>query len=121
MTPDILLDEHVSRILEGVLRDRGYSVAQAKDRFGEETNDDELLQWCGEHEVVLLTNNADDFEQLHTQIEHSGLFLYRDQRLPDDDPEGFAHAIDTVFQQYGSAELTNEVVDLGEWYDWLQP
>lgn len=120
----ILLDEHVSRIFENVLRERDYSVEQAKDRFGEETVDSELLQWCSEHEHVLLSNNAKDFEVLHRQFlesnrTHAGIFLYREQDLPDRDPEGLARTVDAVFDQYGPEELENELVDLGEWYNWL--
>jgi uncharacterized protein with PIN domain len=61
----ILLDEHVGRIFERLLRERGYDAVQAKAQFGEQTNDAELLQWCADESVVLLTNNAKDFEALH--------------------------------------------------------
>jgi hypothetical protein len=39
----LLLDEHVGRVFERVLRERGYDVTQAKDRFGEHTADSDLL------------------------------------------------------------------------------
>lgn len=83
----ILLDEHVGRVFERLLRERGYDVEQAKDRFGEYTTDAELLEWCGEHSTVLLTNNAKDFERLHHEYDHAGILLYYDQQLPDADPE----------------------------------
>lgn len=35
----MLLDEHVGRVFERLLRERGYDVEQAKDRFGEQTTD----------------------------------------------------------------------------------
>jgi hypothetical protein len=54
----LLLDEHVGRVFERVLRERGYHVDQAKDLFGERTTDTELLQWCGEHDAVLVSNNG---------------------------------------------------------------
>jgi hypothetical protein len=41
----ILLDEHVGRIFERLLRERGYDVVQAKDEFGEHTDDSALLQY----------------------------------------------------------------------------
>lgn len=116
----VLLDEHVGRLLERLLHERGFDVEQAKDRFGEQTNDAELLEWCAENSVVLLTNNAKDFEPLHRDHEHAGILLYYDQRLPDTDPEGFARTVDEVFAQYGREGVENELVDLGEWYDWLQ-
>ncbi|WP_458189796.1 DUF5615 family PIN-like protein [Haladaptatus sp. NG-WS-4] len=115
----ILLDEHVSRIFERVLKEQGYQVEQAKDRFGECTVDAELLQWCGVNDYLLITNNAKDFESLHHQEEHAGLLLFFDHSLPDTDPEGLARTVDEVITQYGSDELTNELIDLEEWYNWL--
>jgi len=115
---DLILDEHVCRVFEHVLRERGYDVIQAKDRFGEETNDRELLRWCNETGTFLVSNNAKDFVALHSQQEHAGFFLYREQSLPDDDPEGLARAVDVAIEQYGS-ELHNNIVELDKWYEWL--
>ena len=115
----ILLDEHVGRVFERLLRERGHTVEQAKDRFGEHTNDAELLRWCGESGTVLVTNNAKDFEPLHHEHDHAGILLYYDQKLPDTDPEGLARTVDEVFAQYGTDSIENQLVDLGEWYDWL--
>ncbi|WP_424004709.1 DUF5615 family PIN-like protein [Haloarcula salina] len=115
----ILLDEHVGRVFERLLRERGHDVEQAKDRFGEFTTDAELLEWCDSHETVLLTNNAKDFEALDQEYDHAGVLLYYQQTLPDTDPEGLARAVDEVFTQYGTDGIENELVDLGEWYDWL--
>jgi hypothetical protein len=116
---DLLLDEHVGRVFERVLRERGYEVVQAKDEFGEYTTDERLLRWCGDNGVVLLSNNAKDFETLHREVDHAGLLLYYTQELPDDDPEGLARTVEKVIEQYGTAALANEVVDLDEWYEWL--
>jgi len=77
---EILLDEHVGRIFERVLQERGYDVTQAKDLFGEWTDDAELLRWCADHDALLLSNNARDFEALHHQQEHAGILLYRRSR-----------------------------------------
>ena len=74
-TAHVLLDEHVGRVFERVLDERGYHVTQAKDRFGEQTTDRGLLLWCGENDVLLLTNNAKDFEPLHHEVNHAGLLL----------------------------------------------
>lgn len=115
----ILLDEHVGRILERLLRERGYRVEQAKDQFGEHTEDAELLEWCAERSIVLLSNNAKDFEPLHRERDHAGVLLYYDQSLPDRDPEGLARTVDEVFGQYGVDGVENELVDVDEWYDWL--
>lgn len=114
-----LLDEHVGRVFERVLRERGHQVHQAKDEFGEHTTDAELLEWCNENETVLITNNAKDFEDLHQEQDHAGLLLYYEQRLPDEDPEGLARAVDEVIAQYETEEIRNQLVDLDDWYDWL--
>ena len=115
----ILLDEHVGRVFERVLRERGHTVEQAKDRFGEQTTDSELLVWCRDHDTVLVTNNAKDFEVLHHEDDHAGRLLYYEQNRPDIDPEGLARTVDEVFDQYGTTGVANELVDLSEWYDWL--
>lgn len=120
MSRRLLLDEHVSRICEHVLRDRGFDVTQAKDQFGEYTTDEELLRWCDRNDVVLVSNNARDFESLHRKEDHAGLLIYYDQSLPDDDPEGLARTVEEVFEQYGASDLRDEYVELDAWYEWLQ-
>ena len=79
-----------------MLGERGQHVEQAKDRFGERTTDGELLAWCAENDRILLTNNAKDFEPLHRETK-----------------------VDEVLSQYGADGIENELVDLGEWYEWL--
>jgi hypothetical protein len=108
--PSLLLDEHVPRVFEHLLRDRGYEIKQAKDEFGEETTDEELIEWCGANDALLLSNNAKDFETLHRQFDHAGLLLYYDQSIPDNDPEGFARAVEEVIDQYGLSELSNSIL-----------
>gem|GEM_PF-490731 len=115
----ILLDEHVSRVFENVLSQRGYVVKQAKDRFGEETEDKDLLVWCDENDAMMVTNNAVDFVSLHHSTIHAGVLLYRDQRLPDRDPEGLARAVEEVIDQYGVDGVCDELVTLDDWYGWL--
>lgn len=78
-----------------------------------------MLQWCGDNNAVLLSNNAKDFESLHEEISHAGLLLYYTQDLPDDDPEGLARTVGEVLNQYSTDELANSVVDLDEWHEWL--
>jgi hypothetical protein len=115
----LLLDEHVGRVFERLLRERGHEVTQAKDRFGEHTSDAELVAWCRDSGTALVTNNAKDFEPLHDEYDHAGMLLYYDQKLPDTDPEGLARTVDEVFNQYGTDGIENQLVDLGEWYEWL--
>jgi hypothetical protein len=35
------------------------------------------------------------------------------------DPEGLTRAIEEVFDRYESEALSNQVVALDDWYDWL--
>lgn len=112
----LLLDEHINRVFERVLAESGYHVDQVKDRFGERTVDRDLLEWCAEHDAVLVTNNTRDFEPLHDRMDHVGIFMIYDQRLPDRDPEGFARTIDEILRQYDSESVANETVDLDAWY-----
>jgi predicted nuclease of predicted toxin-antitoxin system len=117
--PRFLLDEHVNRTFERVLREEGIEVIQAKDEMGEQTIDEPLLEWCAKNQYVIITNNLKDFKPLHEQRDHQGIFAYSDQGLPNRDPEGLARAVVAVIEQYGTEEFKNEFVDLGEWYDWL--
>lgn len=119
MTARLLLDEHVGRVFERVLRERGYEVVQAKDKFGERTDDRDLLEWCRDNDFLLVSNNVRDFRSLHQGHDHAGLLLFHEQQLPDEDPEGLAVTIGAVLEQYGQAELANERIYLGDWYDWL--
>lgn len=119
MQPAILLDEHVSRVFERVLDERGFPVEQAKDRFGEQTGDRALLAWCDANEFLLVTNNARDFRRLHHRTSHAGVLVYYEQSVPDRDPDGLARAIEAVLEQYGREGLENQLVDLQEWYEWI--
>jgi hypothetical protein len=117
---DFLLDEHVNRVFETALRNRGHDIRRAKDQFGENTDDDELLRWCSENGRVFITNDKRDFRPLHESTDHAGIFLYHDHTLPDDDPEGLSRTVDEILSQYGIEELDNQLVDLDAWYDWFR-
>ena len=106
----------MSRVFEGVLRAQGYTVTQAKDEFGERTVDKELVDWCSRNDHLLMTNNASDFELLHEAYNHPGMMFYRNQDLPDADPEGLARVIDVIFEQYTQESLENHIVELDHWY-----
>ena len=65
----------------------------------------------------------------HTDIDVGGMVVrlaslidrpyYYDQSRPDTDPEGLARTVDEILTQYGADGICGELVDLGEWYDWL--
>ena len=73
---EILLDEHVGRVFERVLRERSYDVVQAKDQFGEHTSDAELVEWCDESGTVLVSNNAKDFERHGAEFVTLGAYVF---------------------------------------------
>lgn len=116
----LLLDEHVSRVFESTLTDRGFDVQRAREALGESATDRALLEWCSDHEAVLISNNVRDFEAIHHSVDHFGVLLYRKQDLPDKDPEGLVRTVELVFQQYGRSEVQDQLVELDEWYEWLQ-
>jgi len=116
----LLLDEHVGRVFEHTLRERDYEVDQATDLFAAYTIDGALPEWCRNTGDGLISNNAKDFEPLHHEYDHAGILLYYDQNRPDSDPEGLARTVDEILTQYGTDGIKDELVDLGEWYDWLQ-
>lgn len=120
MSPRFLLDEHVTRVFERVLREHGTEVVHAVDEIGEQTVDKSLLEWCTDHQYILITNDLKDFKPLHTKHDHHGIFVYTDPRLPDRDPEGLARAVIPVVEQYETADMKNTFVDLNQWYEWIQ-
>ena len=54
MASRFLLDEHVNRAFERVLREEGIEVVQAKDEVGEQTTDEPLLEWCAENQNAII-------------------------------------------------------------------
>jgi hypothetical protein len=70
-------------------------------------------------DVLLISNNAKDFEPLHQEVDHAGVLVYSDQRLPDDDPKGLARVVETVLEQYGSEEVRDEIVGADRWDELL--
>jgi hypothetical protein len=71
------------------------------------------VKCCGKSGTVPVSNNAKDFEPLHTEYDHTRVLLYYDQNLPDKGSEGLARTVDEVFNQYGTGRLENHLVDLG--------
>ena len=54
------------------LESNGFSVVTAASEHGQDTVDEELLEWCGGSDRVLVTNDR-DFVELDEQIAHAGL------------------------------------------------
>jgi hypothetical protein len=87
----VLTDEHVPRVFITTLLSNGYEVVKAKDVFGEATDDERLLQYCGEEGHLLVTNYLRD------------------------EPEDAVRTLERVFVQYPPDELQNELVWLDQW------
>lgn len=115
----VLLDEHVGRVFQHVLSERGFDVVQAKDEFGEQTVDETILRWCADNDAILVTHDANDFNKLHQEIEHAGICCYRAQHRPVTDPEGLVRAFEAVLDHYGADAIQGAFVELDEWYEWL--
>lgn len=111
-----LTDEHVPRVFITTLRSNGHDVLRANDVFGEGTDDQRLLKYCGEEGRILVTNDKKDFAgSLSETTDHEGIVVYTDPNVLRDDPESAARAIERVLSHYPPAELANEVVWLDQW------
>ena len=111
-----LTDEHVPSVFVTTLRSNGHEVERANEVFGESTDDEKLLRYCGEHGHVLITHDKKDFAgELPRAIEHGGIVVYTDANYLRDDPEGAVGTLERVFTHYPVEELRNEIVWLDEW------
>lgn len=89
-------DEHVPNVVVTALRSNEYTVDLAKDRFGEETIDEEILETATEEGRVLLTNDR-DFVEHDSSVDHVGIVIYTTQSLP---PGEFVRGIDRIDRHY---------------------
>lgn len=113
----VLTDEHVPSVFVTTLRSNGYDVLEARDVFGEATDDEHLLTYCGENEHVLLTHDKKDFAgRLGNAVDHAGIVVYTDANYLRDDPDGAVQTLDRILSQYPASELSNELVWLDQWY-----
>lgn len=111
----LLTDEHVPRVFINTLRSNGHEVVEARDTFGEATNDERLLRYAGENSHILVTHDKKDFSRLTKTVDHAGLVVYTDPNYLRDDPEGAVRTLERVFSHYPPGELTNELVWLDQW------
>lgn len=116
MTVSVLTDEHVPRVFITTLRSNGHDVTEARDAFGEATDDEQLLGYCGENGHVLVTHDKKDFaDNLATTVEHAGIVVYTDANWLRDDPERAVRTFERILSYYPPTELTNELVWLDQW------
>jgi len=112
----VLADEHVPSVFITTLRSNGYEVVEARDVFGEATDDEHLLRYCGEQGHLLVTNDKKDFTgHLAETVEHAGIVVYTDANYLRDEPEGAVRTLERVLAQYPPDELHNEQVWLDQW------
>jgi predicted nuclease of predicted toxin-antitoxin system len=112
----IVTDEHVPSVFVTTLRSNGHDVHRATDVFGEETDDERLLRYCGENGCLLVTHDKKDFaDGLAESVEHAGVVLYTDANYLRDDPDGAVRTFERVLAQYPPDELRNELVWLDQW------
>jgi len=112
----VLTDEHVPRVFVTTLRSNGHEVVEANDVFGEATDDERLLRYCGDNDHVLITHDKKDFSgELADAVAHAGLVVYTDANYLRDDPEDAARTLERVFVHYPPEELRDELVWLDRW------
>lgn len=112
----VLTDEHVPSVFITTLRSNGHEVVKAKDIFGEATDDEQLLRYCGENGHLLVTHDKKDFAgRLADSVEHGGIVVYTDANYLRDDPEGAVRTLERILFYYPPDELTNKLVWLDQW------
>lgn len=112
----LLLDEHVPRIFEHTLASNGYSTVRADEQFGEATDDRRLLEWCGEHDFVLCSNDR-DFATLSTEIDHAGVLIYTDQVWIRSKPSEGVDAVNLIVTEFEPEELRGNLLWIDSWRD----
>ncbi|MGH9207246.1 MAG: DUF5615 family PIN-like protein [Acidimicrobiales bacterium] len=65
-------EDSMDRRLISALRQHGVDVVTVQDEGRRGLPDAAQLEWATEHNRVLYTQNASDYQQLHTEILHSG-------------------------------------------------
>jgi predicted nuclease of predicted toxin-antitoxin system len=112
----VLTDEHVPSVFITTLRSNGHEVVKAREAFGEATDDEQLLQYCGENGHLLVTHDKTDFAgSLADGVDHAGIVVYTDANYLRDDPESAVRTLERIVSHYPPGELVNELVWLDQW------
>lgn len=75
---ELLADENVSSRFVAALRAEGHSVERVEDVLGQGKPDDDVLEYCRQESVVLLTNDQQDFSGLDPD-DHAGILILTTQ------------------------------------------
>ncbi|WP_254837768.1 DUF5615 family PIN-like protein [Natronomonas marina] len=112
----VLTDEHVPSVFITTLRSNGHGVVKAREAFGEATDDEQLLRFCGENGLPFITHDRKDFAgSLADTVDHAGIVIYTDANYLRDDPESAVRTLERIFAHYPLDELRNELVWLDQW------
>jgi predicted nuclease of predicted toxin-antitoxin system len=111
----VLADEHVPSVVITTLRSNGHDVVEANDVFGESTDDEPLLRYAGENDLMLVTHDRDFAGRLSRTVDLAGVVVYTDANYLRDEPEDAVRTLERVLAQYPPAELRNELVWLDQW------
>jgi predicted nuclease of predicted toxin-antitoxin system len=83
VTVSFVTDEHVPSVFVTTLQSSGFDVTRATAVFGEGTVDRQLLEYCAEHDHILITNDKKDFTgALAEAIDHAGIVIFKQRGNP---------------------------------------
>jgi hypothetical protein len=116
VTATFLTDEHVPSVFVTTLRSSGYEVQTTTAVLGAGTDDQQLLEYCAQHDHLLITHDKKDFSgDLGDSIDHSGVIIYTDSRFLRTDPEEAVRTLERILDNYPRSELAGERVWLDQW------
>ena len=72
---NFLLDHDVPERVGDVLRQEGHSIIHLREILPANTDDESVLKYAAEHELILVTCNRDDFLTLAQSNPHHGLIV----------------------------------------------
>lgn len=114
------MDECVSPLLAGWLRQQGWDVLTAHEAQMVGASDEEHLAFATQQERILLTFNARDFKQLAETWasqgrEHSGIILC--PAMPKSAYGRLVHRLEQLQRLLSSEQMRNTVIWLGAVWD----
>lgn len=113
---EFLTDEHVPRVFVTTLRSTGHPVETANAVFGEATDDEQILGYCGAEGSVLITHDKKDFSgEVADAIDHAGIVIYTDANYLRDEPEAAVRTLESVLDHVTPIQFENQIVWLDEW------
>jgi predicted nuclease of predicted toxin-antitoxin system len=109
-----LLDENVSRTVEGELDGRGFSVEHVVDALGPGVDDlPDILPYARDNDCVVVTKDYSDFGAI-TEDDHRGVVLIADHAH---EPHEVATAIENIVGAYPSRDAFRSQTEFLD--DWM--